>query len=46
MQSETLKKLVNDIITKKAESQTIEIKSAEHGCSIRFLRSRIRMMAA
>ncbi len=36
MQSETLKKLVNDIITKKAESQTIEIKSAEHGCPTRL----------
>lgn len=32
MQAETLKKLINDVITKKAESQTIEIKSAEHGC--------------
>lgn len=36
MQSETLKKLVNDIITKKAETQTIEIKSAEHGCPTRL----------
>lgn len=36
MQSETLKKLVNDVITKKAESQTIEIKSAEHGCPTRL----------
>ena len=36
MQSETLKKLVNDVIVKKAESQTIEIKSAEHGCPTRL----------
>lgn len=36
MQSETLKKLINDVITKKAESQTIEIKSAEHGCPTRL----------
>lgn len=36
MQAETLKKLINDVITKKAESQTIEIKSAEHGCPTRL----------
>ncbi len=36
MQAETLKKLINDVITKKAESQTIEIKSAEHGCHTRL----------
>lgn len=36
MQPETLKKLVNDVITKKAESQTVEIKSAEHGCPTRL----------
>lgn len=36
MQGETLKKLINDVITKKAESQTIEIKSAEHGCPTRL----------
>ncbi len=32
MQTEELKKLINDIITIKSESQTLEIKSAEHGC--------------
>lgn len=36
MQAETLNKLINDVITKKAESQTIEIKSAEHGCPTRL----------
>lgn len=36
MQAETLKKLINDVITKKAETQTIEIKSAEHGCPTRL----------
>lgn len=36
MQAETLKKLINDVITKKAESQTIEIKSAEYGCPTRL----------
>ena len=36
MQAETLKKLINDVITKKAESQTIEIKSAKHGCPTRL----------
>lgn len=36
MQAETLKKLINDVIEKKAESQTIEIKSAEHGCPTRL----------
>ncbi len=36
MQAETLKNLINDVITKKAESQTIEIKSAEHGCPTRL----------
>ncbi len=36
MQAETLKKLINDVIAKKAESQTIEIKSAEHGCPTRL----------
>lgn len=36
MQAETLKKLIYDVITKKAESQTIEIKSAEHGCPTRL----------
>ena len=36
MQAETLKKLINDVITKKAESQTIEIKSDEHGCPTRL----------
>lgn len=36
MQAETLKKLINDVITKKAESQTIEIKSAEHGYPTRL----------
>ncbi len=36
MQAETLKKLINNVITKKAESQTIEIKSAEHGCPTRL----------
>lgn len=36
MQAETLNKLINDVITKKAESQTIEIKSAEHGSPTRL----------
>ena len=36
MQAETLKKLINDVITKRAESQTVEIKSAEHGCPTRL----------
>ena len=36
MQAETLKKLINVVIAKKAESQTIEIKSAEHGCPTRL----------
>lgn len=36
MQAETLKKLINDVVTKKAESQTVEIKSAEHGCPTRL----------
>ena len=36
MQAETLKKLIDDVISKKSESQTIEIKSAEHGCPTRL----------
>lgn len=32
MQSEELKKLILDIKSKKAETQTIELKSAKHGC--------------
>lgn len=32
MQEDTLKKLVNDIIVRKSESQTIELKLAEKGC--------------
>lgn len=32
MQTEALKKLVYDIQSKKTETQTIELKSAEHGC--------------
>ena len=36
MQTEALKKLVYDIQSKKTETQTIEIKSAEHGCPTRL----------
>ena len=36
MQTETLRKIVLDIISKKTETQTIEIKSAEHGCPTRL----------
>lgn len=32
MQADTLKKLIKDVIANKAETQTIEIKCAEHGC--------------
>ena len=36
MQTEALKKLVYDIQSKKTETQTIELKSAEHGCPTRL----------
>lgn len=36
MQTEALKKLVYDIQSKKTETQTMEIKSAEHGCPTRL----------
>lgn len=36
MQTEALKKLVYDIQTKKTETQTIELKSAEYGCPTRL----------
>lgn len=36
MQTEALRKLVYDIQSKKAETQTIELKSAEHGCPTRL----------
>lgn len=36
MQAETLKKLIDDVTLKKSESQTIEVKSAEHGCPTRL----------
>lgn len=36
MQTEALKKLVYDIQAQKAETQTIELKRAEHGCPTRL----------
>lgn len=36
MQTEELKKLIFDIQNKKTETQTIELKSAEHGCPTRL----------
>lgn len=36
MQTEELRKLVSDIKTLKTETQTIELKSAEHGCPTRL----------
>ena len=36
MQTEALKKLVYDIQSKKTETQTIELKSSEHGCPTRL----------
>ncbi|MBO5007827.1 MAG: putative DNA binding domain-containing protein [Clostridia bacterium] len=36
MQTEALKNLVYDIQSKKTETQTIELKSAEHGCPTRL----------
>lgn len=36
MQTDDLKKLVSDIQAKKTETQTVEIKSAEHGCPTRL----------
>ena len=36
MQTEALKKLVYDIQSKKTETQTIELKSAEYGCPTRL----------
>ena len=36
MQTEALKKLVYDVQTKKTETQTIELKSAEYGCPTRL----------
>lgn len=39
MQTEALKKLVYDIQSKKTETQTIELKSAEHGCPTRLFDS-------
>lgn len=36
MQTEALKRLVFDIQAQKAETQTIELKSAEHGCPTRL----------
>ncbi|MBQ1947982.1 MAG: putative DNA binding domain-containing protein [Clostridia bacterium] len=36
MQTEDLKKLVYEIQTKKAETQIVELKSAEHGCPTRL----------
>ena len=50
MQAETLKKLINDVITKKAESQTIEIKVPNMAvlpvCLIHFRRFQTRTTAA
>lgn len=36
MQTEALKKLVYDVQTKKTETQTMELKSAEYGCPTRL----------
>ncbi len=36
MQTEALRKLVHDVQTQKTETQTIELKSAEHGCPTRL----------
>lgn len=36
MQTEALKKLVLDIVSKKTETQTVEVKSAKNGCPTRL----------
>jgi len=36
MQSDELKRLVYDIQSKKTETQTVELKRAEHGCPTRL----------
>lgn len=39
MQTEMLRKIVMDTVSRKSETQTIEIKSAEHGCPTRLFDS-------